>query len=281
VVTLCDAHPHENAITCAAIGKGISTFTNQHGMVGDLFAPVMSDRIFVWGDVSKNELIEIGVDQAKVIVTGKVELVPAPKTESIRQPRNTSALCRRHGFDPSRITIAYFATNWGDDENIELLKVFCSIFFLPVNVLVRPRPGATRREIDEYRERVVRFSHEAVAKIVVSNKDELREVFQGIDVVVTCHSGCIVEAMPYSVAGVVLDLFQYMNLSASLPHYLDAVVCHDTAALLFNIRNMVGNDDYLAKLKQKAFVSHTKYFSNQNGNPASKIIAKFIQNECL
>lgn len=276
VVTLCDAHPHEHAITGVATRKGISTYTNQHGMIGSLYAPVISNKIFVWGDVSKDELIRLGVDQEKIIVAGRVGLAPVPQGTEIRQTTLRTQFSIRHKFDPTKLSIAYFATNWGGHENIELFKVFCSILSLPINILVRPRPGASNQQITEYRKWLLSVSEASVANVVISNEDPMQEVFYGVDAVVTCHSGCIVDAMPYSVIGVILDLFKYMDLRDTLPYYQDAIVCHDSASFFSIVQNLVKDNSFLTQQKRQAFHAYKKYFANPQDKPVERVIADYI-----
>ena len=276
VVTLCDAHPHEHALTVVASRKGIFAYTNQHGMIGSLYAPVISHKIFVWGDVSKNELLRLGVDQKKIVVVGRVGLTAVPVEANTRQLSTVSPLSKKYKFDPSRLIISYFATNYGEHENVELFRAFCSILSLPVNILVRLRPGASDQQIAQYRKWFLNYSKDSIAHVVISNEDSMQEVFEGIDVVVTCHSGCIVDAMPYSVAGIILDIFEHMNLRNSLPHYQDAIVCHDAASFCSKIQSVVEDHDLLIPSKQRAFKSYRRYFANPNGKPVDQVIADYI-----
>lgn len=279
VVTYCDAHPHEQAITAVAVKKGISTYTNQHGMIGSLYAPVISDKIFVWGDVSKEELVNLGVNQEKIVVVGRVGLASVHPSAAINELFTTTQLSVKYGFPPHKLTISYFATNWGDHENRELFKAFCHILSLPVNILVRPRPGASNQQIAEYHKWLHTFSEGSTANVVISNEDSMQEVFEGIDVLVTCHSGAIVDAMPYSVVGVVLDLFEYMNLRDTLPHYQDSIVTHDSKSLFSAINGLLIDHDLLIKLKQQAFKSHEKYQANSYDKPVEQVIAEYIIND--
>lgn len=57
---------HEKAKAC-----GIPNYLIQHGLVGDVYYPLIGSHICVWGDYYRNKMIEeLGAEPAEVIVTG-------------------------------------------------------------------------------------------------------------------------------------------------------------------------------------------------------------------
>jgi hypothetical protein len=72
VVTEYDRNPYASCLVLAARSLGIPSFTMLHGVIASRFGytPLVADRVFAWGDASRQRLIELGVEPGRVEVTG-------------------------------------------------------------------------------------------------------------------------------------------------------------------------------------------------------------------
>lgn len=280
LITYSDNQMHEYAITLVASKKGISTYTNQHGLIGYVFEPVISSKIFVWGDVFRQQLCEMGVADSKIVTVGRVGQPNTISHQNNVTCKKSKSLFDVYKFDPDRLTVAYFATDYGPDENFELFKVVCSILSLPINLIIRPRPWANKKTFNQYSSWLHKNSSEVRANVVISNNGDSNEVFEQIDVIVTCHSGAVLDAMPYSVVGIILDLFDHMHLRENLPYYQDAIISHDANSFYSTIQNFILDRNNLFRLKVETFNNSKKYFEITPGYTPEKKIADFILNDC-
>lgn len=83
VITFCDAMPYDNLITQMAKNKKIKTITNQHGLYrrltrknisadAEAYKNFISDKIFCWGLATVTEFLKAGINQDRLIITGKL-----------------------------------------------------------------------------------------------------------------------------------------------------------------------------------------------------------------
>lgn len=63
---------HSSPFFSAGKSLKISSFTLQHGVINPPYgyAPLIADKIFVWGDMTKQQLTEMGVSKKNIIITG-------------------------------------------------------------------------------------------------------------------------------------------------------------------------------------------------------------------
>lgn len=281
IITYSDNQMHEYAITLVASKKGISTYTNQHGLIGYVTEPVISSKIFVWGDVFRKQLCEMGVADNKIVTVGRVGQPGTISHQNNVTCNNSKLLFDVYKFDSDRLTVAYFATDYGPDENVELFKVVCSVLSLPINIIIRPRPWANKKTFNQYSSWLRNYNGEVKANVVISNDEDFNEVFERIDVLVTCHSGAILDAMLYSVVGIILDLFDHMHLRENLPYYQDAIISHDANSFYLTIQNFILDRNKLFRLRVETFNNSKKYFEITPGYTPEEKIADFILNDCV
>jgi hypothetical protein len=280
VVTVCDALMNEHIITSVAKKKGIKTYTLQHGMVGETFVPVVSDYIFVWGDISKNELIELGVPEKKVIVSGKPLLKRKVENCLSRKQEIRRNFTRKYNLNPLSPVVIYFATNWGDKENRGLIKTFSSIMNLEISTIIKLRPGHGEKEKSQYKE----WLSEIVPGInpLFITEEDVFEIFTAVDLLVTSYSGAPVEALAFGTASVILDIYDYMELPKILPHYHDCLIVKDEKSLKQLISRLLDEGGYSETLEEKAKVSAIKYFGNiANTSSATELISQTIQSNVM
>jgi glycosyltransferase involved in cell wall biosynthesis len=80
VVLACDQEPFDGSIGQVAEQMGIPSFTFVHGAFGvhavSGYTPVNADYILTWGDYQKDLLLQRGVEERRILVTGCQRLEP-------------------------------------------------------------------------------------------------------------------------------------------------------------------------------------------------------------
>jgi hypothetical protein len=68
VVTEYDRNPYSSCLVLAARASGIPTFTMLHGVIAGRYGytPLVADRVFCWGERSRQALISLGVEGERV-----------------------------------------------------------------------------------------------------------------------------------------------------------------------------------------------------------------------
>jgi hypothetical protein len=78
VVSTSDLWPFEHVLFAEARSIGIPSFIIQHGVIADPFWwPFVADKLLLWGDPFKNEILKIGAPANRLVVSG------FPATDSI------------------------------------------------------------------------------------------------------------------------------------------------------------------------------------------------------
>lgn len=72
VVTEYDRNPYASCLVLAARSLGVPSFTMLHGVIASQlgYTPLVADRIFAWGELSRQKLIGFGVEPERVEAIG-------------------------------------------------------------------------------------------------------------------------------------------------------------------------------------------------------------------
>lgn len=246
VVTLCDANLHEQVVSRVANKKLVKTFTLQHGMINALWFPIVSDHFFVWNEHTKVVCQDqYGVDQSKMIVAGN------PFFESKTQFKKKSDI----------FTITYIVTNWGEKENRELFKLFKKISYLDgIRLVVKLRPNPPFKMLAMYKSWMSELEKK---KIDVRYKENIGEILDQSNLLVTFHSGVPVDAMAYGVPSVLLDIFEEIRLDELVVHYDDCAVVRNEKDYIDLIVKIVSDDSFYQSLVGETKIARDKYLSNK------------------
>ncbi len=278
VVTLCDVHMHEHAVAFVANVYGIKTYTLQHGAMGEQYTPVISDKIFVWGEATKRQLVDFGVPEHKIILSGNVILDNKSKALMPARDEIRRKLAHKYGFARDRPIVAYFATNWGPEENKALFEAFSSLLDLELFPIIKLRPNFGESQRAEYNRWLERSGSRDRVPVLLDEEDVF-ELLAAIDVLVTCHSTAAVEALAFGTVSVVLDLFEYMNLPEVLAHYHDCVVIKSSEELRSFISSIIDNHEELERRKKVSLDRSTKHFKKSEDRSVSRLIADHITSQ--
>lgn len=76
ILMASDSHKISRLFSIVCSHKRIKTTVVQHGTVGKLaFTPILADSFCAWGEIPKRQLIELGENEKKIIVTGNPKII--------------------------------------------------------------------------------------------------------------------------------------------------------------------------------------------------------------
>lgn len=261
VLTLYDAHLHEQVITRVANKKNIITHTLQHGMVNDLWFPIVSDYFFVWNEHTKKICnTKYSVRDSQMIVSGN----PFINNQEINRIKNDV------------FTVTYIVTNWGEIENIKLFETFLKISNIKnIKMLVKLRPNPPSKMFSSYNSRIKKLENKNIEII----ENDIKEVLSKTDLIVTFNSGVPVDAMPYHIPSILLDIFEYINLDDFAGHYEDCLIVTNEKDYIELVNRIVTNRDYYNKMVKKVISVQEKYYFDVTRDETIKLISENIVNK--
>lgn len=274
ILSLSDTHSHEYVITKVAQQQGIPTFTLQHGLVDETTVPVACDVIFAWGESTRRELIDLGVPDERIVVAGRPGL-----DDDLRRAANESlairaSFCAKYGLDAGCPVVCYFATNWGPAENRGLIECFSGICDLPISPVVKLKPNSTPADHKLYRRWLDELA--GAVHVPIISDEPAANCYAACDVLITCHSAAGVEALPFGTIVILVDLYSYMDLEGTMPHYRDVVVVKSAQELRVIVRRIATEPPFLQALRERTVVASRKYFHNGADGDVGGFIARQI-----
>ncbi len=276
IITLNDTHSHEYIITNVANEIGIRTYTLQHGATCIAYVPVSSDKMFVWGDVNKREVIGLKVPEDKVIVSGKPGLDGDLRKYLGKEKLIKKEFAKKHCVDPNKYIVSFFPTRYAYKENLERFKCFASICQLDISPIIKLRSNSTGEDIELYRNWLKDFQIKKNVPIVVD--EDLSEIFVATDILITTESSVGIEALPFSVIVVLLDIFDHINLKDWVLQYEDSLIAKSKEDFLSLIERVITERNYFLSVKNNSYLCYKKYFHNSTNWDASSFIAWYVSN---
>lgn len=277
VLTLMDIHPSELALTAAARAKGIPTFTLQHGVAEIMHTPVHSDRIFVWGEATKQDLLRLGVPAEKIVISGRPLLDEAAANYRAQAPSLRASFRVRHPRgNSSGPVITYIAGNVGKMEEHALLSAFAASWSLEISPVVRLKPTIDKELEQCFQDWISELG--GASEVYVSMNDDLYELLAVSDVVIGFQSSVVVEAMAFGGIPVLLDILPEYHLQVINPHYQDCLIVRNADELRQLIKRMTEDAEYFQQLQEVSATTATRYFGGKPGVPATRFIRDYIVN---
>jgi hypothetical protein len=259
IVTLCDAHLHEQVITKVANKKNISTYTMQHGMPNKLWFPIVSDYFFIWSKHTKEVCNKkFSVSNSNMIISGN----PYIYTQEVSRIQNNI------------FTITYIVTNWGEIENKKLFKMFIKISNIKnIKIIIKLRPNPSFEMLNLYRSWARKTECD---NIQVIYKDSIHKVLSQTDLIVTFHSGVPVDAISYNVPSILLDIFEYIDLEELVDHFNDCIIVDNIEDYIGVVNKIVKEKDFYNALVKKVRGNREKYIHNMNGDDSIEFMVNTI-----
>ncbi|AEH44611.1 Ribosomal protein L35 [Thermodesulfatator indicus DSM 15286] len=137
IVSSTDAHKISRMLFLLAQQEGIKTFVIQHGapIWEYAYVPVTANKIFVWGEESKNWFLERGTPSEKIIVTG------CPRYDTLSFVVDNLNMNKIEQFLKSCPNICLFTNPIDLSINFRIIKSFLSLpghFFKNVFLKIHP-----------------------------------------------------------------------------------------------------------------------------------------------
>ncbi|UTB33110.1 MAG: UDP-N-acetylglucosamine 2-epimerase [Methanobacterium sp. ERen5] len=244
--------------------KVIPHFEVQHGMytTNSLMAMPLSDKIFVWGEATKNALIEAGANNDQMKVTG------SPKYDSLILRSNDYNKYVINHYDK---TILFATQPVPSNITLQIINKIGS--FLKekegIRLKVKPHPS---ENAEYYKGFVKHFADDNIN--VTDNNEDMIDLILNADVIIIISSTVGIEAA-------ILDKPMIcVNLSDQKSEYVEcgvALEVKDLKDLVPQINNAIYNDKIQKTLAEcrKKFVYNYAYL--QDGKASTRIVDAIIK----
>ncbi len=197
IVTDYDRNPTFSGLVLAARTRGIAAVTLLHGVINPPYGyvPLLADVACCWGDLSRQQLIEMGTDPERLVVTGYHRTVPEPGIDR-REARY------RIGIYDDRPVVVWASNPIGIEMRRAQVRTFCQALseWGEIGPVVRLHPSEVletyAKEISEFP--MVRFTE---ASLVTE-----REMLSAAEVIVSYNSGLGNDALVAGKPVVVLNV---------------------------------------------------------------------------
>jgi hypothetical protein len=121
IVTEYDRSTRWSCLVLAARSLGIPTFTLQHGVLDEQgvgYVPVVADKIFCWGEISRDVLLNCDVSPERILLGGCPRL-----TRDFEVGRAEGR--RKLGLDPNQPMVMLGTAPYAESVRRQLVEVFC------------------------------------------------------------------------------------------------------------------------------------------------------------
>ncbi len=282
VVTMCDSHWHEFTVTEAARGRGICTYTNLHGdpaVLIDLI-PIASDRVFVWGERSRDHLVANGVPPDQVMISGNPKFDRVFSSYLPRRPEIRAALLRRLDLPPERPVVTFLSSGLlstaelTEEVAFTLFSAFAAALTLPASALVKLHPNDDSPEM--YRAWMDRLGARGMGLL---QKEDLFEVLAATDIAVTFHSTTGLEAIGFGIPTLVMNFIPGIDVKEYITYAPDTIECRSEEALRETLRDLLARPERRRLEEERTRKGRTRYFQNGERFDTSAFVHDHILRE--
>jgi UDP-N-acetylglucosamine 2-epimerase len=230
IIVMTDSTPPcRVAVLVGKLARMPSLLLLHSGMVGRNYEcpNFIVDKIAVTGEFARRTLIACGVEEDKIVVTGRPsydELVKALKHF------NRDDICRRLGLDPNKKIIVYTTENLPPRENERTTRVICRTVkeFSGVEFIIKVHPSEL--DLSVYKN----VTAELGLKALITRQASIYEVLYVCDVVITGFSATALDAMvlhrpvitvnltaledplPFAESGAAIGVYEQKDLGSAL-----------------------------------------------------------------
>jgi hypothetical protein len=281
VITISDRHWNEYIVTSIARQRKILTYTNQHGWFRILAAyiPVASDKIFVWGNESRDYLANNNVPLNKIIVSGnpkfdRVNSWYLPNRKKIR-----TKFLKKHGFNTDRPVVTYLcpavAGSLPYQRSYEYFKCFCRVFEFPVNVIIKIKPSLGSKDV--YRKWLSGFGIDTANHLL--QHEDIFDILAATDVAVSTASTTGLEAIGFGIPTIILNTINGFDIRDSSSFIDDAIECRSVEEFRTVMEKLLMKSDFYREELNRAKENRIKHFRNFENINTSIMIRDYILSE--
>lgn len=263
VVTEFDRNSIASPLILTAKKNGIKTITLVHGVIGNYFTPVLADRIFCFGEIQRDQLIERNVSKERIKITG-TSIIPDFKEFKVSRNRNNSTLTVCLGVQTLKKIYL----------DLKLKTVIeAAIQVRTVELIIKLHPSQKKEDFIHLQE------INSCIKVVSSSEIDNLDLFSKIDLLIINFSGLGIEAMYYGVPVILIQTkdeeTQYMfDLIAKL----SGLPVFETSSELVSIFNTVMNDrSYLDDLANKGKIFANRFYYATGSSAVSNIVREITE----
>jgi hypothetical protein len=191
IIVLTDSTPPCRIAVLAGRLAGIPSLLLLHsGMVGRNYdcPPFVVDKIAVTGEFAKNKLMDCGIEDERIVVTGQ------PSYDSLIEAQkhfSRDAICRKLGLDPAKKIIVYTTENLPPRENEKMARIICrTVKGIPnVEFVIKVHPSEL--DLSVYKNLI----EESGLNALIIRQASIYEVLYVCDIVITGFSATALDAM--------------------------------------------------------------------------------------
>ena len=230
IIVMTDTTPPCRVAVLVGKLAGIPTLLLLHsGMVGSNYdcPPFIVDKIAVTGEFAKNKLMDCGIENERIIVTGQ------PSYDSLIEAQkhfSRNDICKKLGLDPAKKIIVYTTENLPPKENEQMARIICrTVKGLPnVEFVIKVHPSEL--DLSVYKN----VTEELRLNALITREAPIYAVLYVSDVVITGFSATALDGMildkpvitvnltgledplPFAESGAAIGVYEEKNLVEAL-----------------------------------------------------------------
>lgn len=239
----------------SAKALNLKSITLQHGVINPPYGynPIISDEIWVWGEMAKNQLVELGVDSRSIKITGTPIIEKKPISQIIKDK-----VIHRINLDVGRNIILALSTpdKLNDIKLVTFFKEIQIKYGQPKdNFLVKIHPA---RNPEKYRWITEDFKIKILPSSLI-----FEEFINIVDILLIHSSGIATESILFDIRVGVIDI---LSISPG-----NGIELHKYCGV-----PLLKEPSDFVKLMNNRISDKKRFISNVLGDDASKKIAKSI-----
>ncbi len=260
----------DRGIDCASLvnaanSLGIPTFTQVHGVINDGFGyvPPAAMKVFVWGEVHKEQFLNYGVDESRLIISGAPQFKHLDSTLS----QNDIKLKLNIRYSQSVILLATSLTNDENRKQLAMLFIESLEGLSNIKGIIKLHPSEKR----SFYEKIVKNNRD----ILICEKDELafEEAFVLSDLICVNRSGFGLDAGFRKVPFICLSIDD-SDLGFGKVYENEGIPTFRSKG---ELNNFFQNYFYYKKKLPAELLSKVDFFTKRNVSASGKAAAKTVK----
>jgi hypothetical protein len=267
IITEYDRNDRASCLVLAARARGIPTVTMIHGTINPPYGytPLLADVALCWGEQHRDQMIALGTESKRLIVTGCQRITRALSADHV--PARTKI-----GMPPERPLVLLATSPIRAEHRKTLARAFCRAFAgdARISAVVRVHPSETT---SFYAEEIAAFPS---VRFLANDAWTLDEALTAADVIVCHDSGLGNDALIKGKLTVVLDVLPVplkngweLVQKAGCPHV------HSASELADVIDRVLWDVASREALKARA-ETYVRYFCAAFGAEAAANVARVV-----
>lgn len=269
IVTEYDRNGHSSCLVLAARQRGIPAITMLHGALTPYpsygYTPILSNYVCCWGELHKHNLMEHGVNQEQLIVTGCQSI-----SRTIEAKNDSARLKIGLALDKPVVLLATSPIKLEDRKNYAV--VFCTAMSrLPeITAIVRLHPA---ENITEYQDIINKFPN---IKFLSNIAMSLDEALAATDIVVIHESSFGIDALLRGKLVVILDVLTTpLRIGKELIEIAGCPSIKDPDELELVVLKIFTKENFRNELHAKA-EQYSEQYCNSYGQDAVNNVCRLI-----